>query len=494
MNGRPGAAALLGIDLGTSAVKVIVLAADGQVQAAASASYPVHSPYPGWAESDPPDWWDAVGTAAARALGDAPQARVLGIGVAGQMHGVVLADRSGAPVRPAALWADTRACEEADRFRELPEDLLASLANPIAPGMAGPLLLWFARHESLALDRAAWAFQPKDWLRFQLTGHAASDPTDASATLLYDVLTDRWAPEVLDALGQPSAPPALLPPLRESWLRAGSLTAAAARHLGLPAGLPVAAGAADTAAAALGGGLIDPGPMQITIGTGAQLIVPRDKVPADLRRITHTYRAAAPMRWYSMAAIQNAGLALEWVIRTLRADWEAAYGSLDAVPPGADGLVFLPYLTGERTPHLNPRLSASWAGMRLHHGREHLLRAALEGVAFSIRDAAQALAATGADIRGPRLAGGGSTHQKWRQLLADVLGEELYEVASSSASARGAAMLGGVAAGTFPDVRAASELAPPPVLAATPHDASAYDAPYQRFRAAASNSLTRPCP
>jgi xylulokinase len=234
--------------------------------------------------------------------------------------------------------------------------------------------------------------------------------------------------------------------------------------------------------------------MQVTVGTGAQLIVPRDRVPADPRRITHTYRAAAPMRWYSMAAIQNAGLALEWVIRILHADWDAAYDSLDAVPPGSDGLVFLPYLTGERTPHLNPRLSASWAGMRLHHGREHLLRAALEGVAFSVRDGAQALADTGADTRSPRLAGGGSTHPKWRQLLADVLGEELYEVANRAASARGAALLGGVAAGVFPDVRSASALAPQPTLAATPRDPAAYEAPYQHFRAAVRNSLPQATP
>jgi xylulokinase len=393
------------------------------------------------------------------------------------MHGVVLAAADGRALRPAALWPDLRADREAGEWLALPPRLLDALANPAVPGMTGPLLRWFARHEPDVLAAARWALPVKDWLRLRLTGEAASEPSDASATLLYDLGADGWSAELVDALALPGR---LLPPLVPSAAVAGRLTAGAAAHLGLPA-VPVAAGAADTAAAALGAGLLDPGPALLTVGSGAQLVVPLNRPAADPRRITHTYRAAAPGRWYAMAAVQNAGLALEWVLRTLRASWDEAYAGLESTPPGAAGLTFLPHLTDERTPSLGPNQAAAWHGLRLHHTREHLIRAALEGVAFSIRLAARALAEAGHPAPAPHLAGGGTRHPAWRQLLADVLARPLTPLPAPTASARGAALLAAAAAGIFANAEATLAIAAPAGEATAPLRPEAYEEPYHRF-------------
>jgi xylulokinase len=470
---------LVGLDLGTSSAKALLLDASGAVLGEGGADYAVVSPRPGWAESEPEDWWRAAGLAVRRAL-DGQGRGVAALGLSGQMHGVVLAAEDGRPMRPAALWADLRAEREAREWRDLPEALLDALGNPAVPGMAGPLLGWLARHEPEAVAAARWALQPKDWLRLRLTGAAATDPSDASATLLYDLPADAWADAVVEVMGLPAH---LLPPIVASAERAGRLSPAAADHLGLPA-VPVAVGAADTAAAALGAGLLHPGAAQLSVGSGAQLVVPLDRPAADPRRVVHTYRAAAPGRWYAMGAVQNAGLALEWALRTLGAGWADAYAALEATPPGAGGLTFLPYLTGERTPFLDAGLTGAWLGLRLHHGRAHLLRAALEGVAFAIRQAAEALKRAGHPPAPLRLAGGGSRHPAWRQLMADVLDAPLDAVPTSAASARGAALLAGVAAGVFPDARATLMVAPRPEPAASPRRPAAYEAAYRRFQEA----------
>jgi xylulokinase len=357
--------ALLGVDLGTSGVKAILLGVDGRPLGEAAAGYPVDSPHPGWAETDPPAWWRAVVTAVRAARDQAAGAQVAAVGLDGQMHGLVLTDAAGQPLRPALLWADARAVEETAAWRRLPEPRRAALANPIVPGMAGPLLRWVARHEPQTYRRARWALQPKDWIRHQLTGAAATDPSDASATLLWDLPADRWAVDVAAAVG---LEPELLPPVVASGDPAGGLRPDAAKALGLPAGIPVAAGAADTAAALLATGLSDPAEVQLSVGTGGQIVrpVPRP-APASSPR-THLYRAAAPDRWYAMAAVQNAGLALDWVRRTLRASWSELYGAARTGPPGAAGVTFVPYLSGERTPVLRPDARGAWVGLG---GRPH---------------------------------------------------------------------------------------------------------------------------
>lgn len=448
---------LLGIDIGTSSTKVVVMDAAGATCAEASEPYPVHTPRAGWVESAPDDWWDAVVTAVRQATASLA-APVVSVGVVGQMHGVVLTTVAGEPVRPALLWADARAEDELQAFAALDSDRLARLGNPVVPGMAGPSLLWLRANEPDAYKTARWALQPKDWLRMQLTGQAVAEPSDASATLLYDLPDDDWAWWLIDELGLLGE---LFAPLQPSSATAGGLTERAAEALHLPAGLPVATGAADTAAAALGSGLLDPGTIQVTVGSGGQVLAPLDQPEVDRTRRTHTYRAAAPQRWYAMAATLNAGLALEWVRQVLGVDWDTLYGEAGSIAPGADGVRFLPYLSGERTPHLDPAARGAWSGLAKDHGRPHLLRAALEGVAFALRDCVTAITERGIGEADDalRIAGGGTREPAWRQLLADVLRRRLVAVETPNASARGAALLAGVATGLYTDMNATMELA-----------------------------------
>src|SRR5438132_626578 len=483
---RPGAGSVgrgdmfLGIDVGTSSRKAVVLDVDGSVVGTGSAAYPMTTPQPGWAESDPHAWWEAAATAVHEATG-ALAADVAAVGLCGQMHGVVLSDDAGEPLRAAILWADGRARGQLEAYNALRGEQRRQLANPPATGMAGPTLLWLRDNERELYRKAHWALQPKDWLRLRLIHEAATEPSDASATLLYDMSTDYWAKAIIDELDLRMD---FLAPIRESVEICGVLAASAAAHLGLRGNLPVVGGAADTAAAALAGGLLDPGPVQLTIGSGAQVVAPRDRLAIDPTGRTHLYRAAAPDRWYAMAAMQNAGIALEWVRTTLGATWEDVYSEAFAVPAGAEGLVFLPYLTGERTPYFDPVARGAWIGLRLSHSRGHLLRAALEGVAFAVRQGTEALLATGVAATELRLAGGGSFDPRWRQLLADVLEQPLLATATTSASALGAALLAGVGFGAWPDVQRVAGLAAPPTLVATPGSsaADAYQAAYLHYR------------
>ncbi len=477
---------LLGLDLGTGSVKALLLAEDGAVLGEGSAAYPVRSPRPGWAESSPEDWWNAAVAAARGAVGGRG-AEVAALGLSGQMHGVVLSDGGGRPLRPAVLWADARSGAELDAYRGLEGGLRRGLGNPPAVGMAGPSLLWLERNEPEVYGSARWALQPKDWIRLRLTGEAAAEPSDASATLLYDVLADDWAHPVVEALGLRGG---LLAPLVPSGGAAGALVRDAAEDLGLREGLPVAAGAADTAAAMLGSGLLRPGPVQLTVGTGAQIFSAKGEPVPDPNERTHLYRAAVPDLWYSMAAIQNSGLALEWARKVLGASWSEVYGEAFFVPPGAGGVLFLPYLSGERTPRFDPAARGAWTGLGLDHTRGHLLRAALEGVAFALREGLEALEEAGTPAPELRLAGGGSGGDSggpWRQLLADVLGRPLWLLPANVApvaSARGAALLAGLAAGVYGRAEDTLGLAPETTGEAVRpgEQRPLYEAAYGRYR------------
>ncbi len=474
---------LLGLDLGTSSVKALLMAEDGTVLGEGSASYAVRAPRPGWAESTPEDWWGAVLEATGVAVGRRG-AEVTALGLSGQMHGVVLVDEPGLPLRPAVIWADARSGAELAAYRRLDEDLGRRLANPPAVGMAGPSLLWLRDHEPDAYTSARWALQPKDWLRMRMTGEVATEPSDASATLLYDLPADDWSYAVVEELGLRTE---LLAPLIPSARVAGTLEGEAAGDLGLREGLPVAAGAADTAAAMLGTGLLRPGPVQLTVGTGGQVVTPKRAPEPDPHGRTHLYRAALPGLWYSMAAIQNAGLALEWVRKVLGVSWKEVYEEAFAVPQGSGGVTFLPYLSGERTPRFDPGARGAWTGFGLDHTRGHLLRAALEGVAFALREALEALEDHGITAPELRLAGGGTgggSGGPWRQLLADVLGRPLGllpDEISSVASARGAAFLAGLASGVYPTAEDTLPLTPEPESVIRPGE-PAYETAYERYK------------
>jgi xylulokinase len=449
---------LLGVDLGTSSVKVVVTDADGRLLAEVSRAYEVTSANVGWAESDPRVWWLETVLAVREAVGkarDGGAASPSAVGLSGQMHGVVLADAALEPVRPAILWADTRASGVMAAYDHLGTEALARLANPIIPGLAGPILLWLRRFDGPALAGARWALQPKDWLRSRMTGVVLTEPSDASATLLYDVPGERWDSEVIEALGLDRV---LFAPLA-SWAGepAGELAARAADELGLAPGIPVAVGAGDTAAAMFGSGLREHGTLQLTLGSGGQIVSAVDRAVRGGQGTT-LFRTAARHGWYVMAATTNAGLALDWVRTLLAASWEELYEA--AATPGAEtDPLFLPHLTGERTPWLDSTLRGAWVGLALAHDRTALLRGALEGVAFAVRTAMDEVDGPGSSSA-VRIAGGGTTHPAWRQLLADVLGRPLDAVEVTAASGRGAALLAGCAAGLIDEADVFGRLAP----------------------------------
>lgn len=470
----------LGIDLGTSSVKVVLLDVDGRLIAHSSAPYEISTRTRGWAEIDPELWWEAVATAV---RSTAPAGTVSAIGLSGQMHGLVLCDRLGAPTYPAVLWPDTRSAELLARYRALPEGMRQRLGNPPATGMLGPSLLWLQAHEPEAYHDADHALSPKDWLRLRLSGEVASEPTDASATLLYDIPADDWHRDLATALGLADH---LLPPLVATTAIAGSLTEEAATALGLETGTPIAAGAADAAASLVGTGLTRPGDVQIVVGTGMQVLAPRENAGSDATGRTHLFRACGP-GCYALAAMQNAGVALEWVRTLIGSTWDQMYAQAFAAPPGCDGVVFLPYLTGERTPHLDPAATGGWLGLRAHHTSSHLARAAFEGVAFALADGVQALADTGIPAEQPTLAGGGSMDARWRQLIADVLRRPVRRCDGALASARGAALIAAVAVGHIGSLEEAAALAEAPVADSEPGpEAEALSEARTRFREAYS--------
>ncbi len=492
----------LGIDLGTGSLKLAIVDGGGQVRATACAAYPVATPQPGCAEIDVRVWWRAL-VDAARRLPDGERARIGAIGLSGQMHGVVLADAAGDALRPAMLWPDTRAsalvagwpgvggpaavdtigqCSGAagqaasgSNAGEPQPAHRPRAPNPVSPGMAGPLLAWLALHEPDLLHAARWAWQPKDWLRAALGGESASDPSDACATALASPDGD-WDDALIDALGLPRA---LFAPLRASHAVCGALSADAAGALGMPAGIPLATGAGDTPCAALGSGLVHDGDALLTTGTGGQIVVLSERAGAP-RAGLHRYRTALGVRYYTMAAMQNVGIALDaargWLVYP---DWRSAYDDAFSLPASPQ-LSFLPYLTGERSPWMNPAARGGWLGLTLGDARGALMRAAFEGVAFALRAGLDAIRAHGLPVRALRLAGGGSIEPRWRQLLADALDVELLAVDCPHAAARGAALLAGVAAGHWRAAELAA-LAPAASCVATPGGDAALAARHARF-------------
>ena len=460
---RHGAATTcsLGIDLGTSSAKAVLVDSDGHMLAQHSEPYAVRSHQPGWAESEPEAWWAAV-VGSVRRVVESTGRQPAAVGLSGQMHGLVLTDEAGQAIRPALLWADARATSSLAAYRRLEPAALARLANPLTPGMTGPLLMWVAEYEPRHYREASWALTAKDWLRGRLTGHINAEPSDASATLLYDVAGDRWDTDAVMDLG---LDPSLLAPLVASAAPVGGLSRSAAEQLGVTADIPVATGAADTAAAIVGSGLAV-GEVQLTIGTGAQIVRPVSDPVGGAATGTHLYRTAGARGWYAMAATVNAGLTLNWVREVLGATWDELYASVDR-PIGARDPLFLPHLAGERTPYLDPSLRGAWLELSLSTDRPALLRAALEGVAFSIRQALDALPGHDRPAR-LRLAGGGTVSPAWRQMLADVLELPLYAVDVPAASARGAALLGAVAAGLVGVDDLSGRLAPTSALVAEP--------------------------
>ena len=436
---------LAGLDVGTSSVKgLLVSAADGEVVARAEVEHPLSTPHPGWAEQDPEDWW-AGAQAVLRALGDAGE--VASIGLTGQMHGLVALDARGRVLRPAMLWNDGRTGAECAEIEERIglEALIAHTGNRALTGFTAPKLRWLARHEPDVYARIDRVLLPKDYVRLRLCGEYATDVADASGTLLFDVARRRWSEAVVEAL---EVDPGWLPAALES----PELSGATADR-----GIPVAAGAGDQAAGALGVGVDRPGPASVVLGTSGVVFAASDAFAADAAARVHAFCHAVPGAWHSMGVMLSAAGSLRW-LRDVAAP-ATAYDELLAEAarwePGVEGLTFLPYLAGERTPHADPDARASFTGLSLRHDRGALARAVLEGVACGLRDGLDLVSElSGRPVLG-RVSGGGARSRLWLQILASVLELPLQRTAVDEGASFGAALLGGVASGAYADVHEA---------------------------------------
>ncbi|MGZ3663678.1 MAG: xylulokinase [Ktedonobacterales bacterium] len=485
---------LLGIDVGTTGIKAIIVRAnDGSVLATGFAPYPLYHPHPGWAEQNPDDWWAACATAIRACLADAAIApgALRSIGLSGQRHGAVLLDDVGAVVRPCIIWADQRSGAECDEIhaRVGLERLVALTGNPALTGFTAAKVLWVRNHEPEAFARARLLLLPKDYIRWRMTGKSAIERSDAAGTNLLDIHTGDWAQEVLAAL---DLPPSFVPPVCGSTEICGTLTADAAADLGLPTGIPIAGGGADNACGAAGTGVVEPGTVLLSIGTSGVVLAPSQEPRIDqsapVPRI-HTFFHAAPHLWYLMGVTQAAGLSLRWardMLATDGVDYDTLTADAGTIPPGAQGLLFLPYLQGERTPHLDPQARGAWIGLTAAHTRGHLIRAVLEGVAFSLKDCFDLLSAQGLPLNQLRITGGGARSPLWRQIFADILERPIATLAADEGPAFGAALIAGTAVGLYPSlaqacaetVRLGDEIQP------DPRNTEAYRAQYTLYRAA----------
>jgi xylulokinase len=468
------AGALVGLDIGTSAVKGVAIDRTGAILAQAEAGYPLSTPRPGWAEQDPEDWWMASTAVLERLEADAgPPA---GIGLSGQMHGLVALDAGGRVLRPAMLWNDQRTgaeCLEIENTLGL-ERLIALTGNRALPGFTAPKLLWLRRHEPDVYARIARVCLPKDYIRLRLCREHVTDVSDASGTLLLDVAARGWSEQMLDAL---ELDPEWLPRVLESPEVSGWTAA----------GVPVAAGGGDQAAGALGVGVDRPGPVSVVLGTSGVVFAALDRYAADAQGRVHAFCHAVPDEWHAMGVMLSAGGSLRW-LRDVVAPG-VGYQELTAAaagwPPGTEGLIFLPYLAGERTPHADPDARGAFTGLGIRHDRGALVRAVLEGVAFGLRDSLDLLVELGVTPGFGRVSGGGAGSELWLQILASVLELPLERVTVDEGAAFGAALLGGVAAGAFSDVHeaVAATVSPRGRIEPVPEWIAAYRAQGETYRA-----------
>jgi xylulokinase len=437
------AEALVGIDVGTTGVKGLAIAPDGRVLTRTERDYPLSTPRPGWAEQDPELWWEAAQAVLGelRAAAGAPA----GIGLSGQMHGLVALDSSDRVLRPAILWNDQRTgaeCAEIERTIGL-ERLIELTGNRALPGFTAPKLLWLRRHEPETYRRISHVLLPKDYVRLRLCGERATDVADASGTLLLDVARRRWSAEVIDALELDGA---WLPEALESPTVSGQT----------PGGVPVAAGAGDQAAGALGVGVDKPGPLSVVLGTSGVVFAALERFVADVQARLHAFCHAVPGAWHAMGVMLSAAGSLRWLRDAIAPgiSYDELIADAASWPAGTEGLIFLPYLAGERTPHADPDARGAFAGLSVRHDRGALVRAVLEGVAFGLRDSLDLIYSMGVRPELGRVSGGGARSDEWLRIVASVLELPLERVEVDEGAAFGAAILGGVAAGAWPDVHA----------------------------------------
>ncbi len=456
-------AVLMGIDLGTSSVKTVLMHESGSLMAIAQQEYSFDIPREGWAEQDPETWWKAAVDTIRSAMhtsGVQPE-EIRGIGFSGQMHGLVMLDGSGKPVRKAIIWCDQRTKHQVDYINQtVGEQRVGEIVHsPVAVGFMGPSLLWMKEHEPDMYRQTARVVLPKDYIRFKLTGTISTDISDAASTTLLDVSSGRWSDELINALGFRQE---LFPDIHLPDTPAGEISFEAADVTGLKRGTPVVHGGADQVMQAVGNGIVTPGTISVTIGTGGQVLSPLDRPLYDSRLRAHGFNFLTRESWYFMGASLSAGLSLRWLRNIL--DPQLPYREVDRlasqVPPGSEGLLFLPYLGGERTPHMDAHARGIFFGMTLNHKRSHLLRSVMEGVVFALKDSLNILINDlGQPCSRVIASGGGMTSSLWLQMQADILQQEIYISNMKEQAGVGAAITAGVGTGLFESYQqACSEL------------------------------------
>jgi xylulokinase len=446
----------LGLDIGTGGSRAILLDASGRQAAAVSVPHEeMIMERPLWAEQRPENWADAAFEAIRGALASAGigGGQIRGVGISGQMHGLVILDRGNRVIRPALIWCDQRSQPQVDWInRRLgPENVLKFTANPVLTGFTLPKLLWVRDHEPHRFESVRHFLLPKDYVRFRLTGELATEGSDASGTAMFDVVRRRWSFEMMDSLGLDRL---ILPNVYESSDVTGTISERAAELTGLAAGTPVAGGGGDQAASAVGNGIVEPGAVSCTLGTSGVVFAHMEDVAYDPQGRVHTFCHAVRNKWHVMGVTQGAGLSLQWFRNQFApgVSYDELMAEAAQSPPGARGLYWLPYLMGERTPHLDASARGGWVGLTAKHTRADLIRALIEGVAYSQKDCLDLVVELGVNVASIRASGGGARSRIWRQILANVFGKPVVTLASQEGSALGAAVLAMVATGEYSSV------------------------------------------
>ena len=487
---------LLGIDIGTSGTKVIAIDENGNLIASATREYPLSTPRPLWAEQNADDWWDATCTCLQQITHEIAAEEIAGIGLSGQMHGLVMLDAGDKPLRPAILWCDQRTQTQCDWITETVgrETLVKETCNPVLTGFTAPKIIWVRDHEPEVYERARKYLLPKDYIRLRLSGAFATEVSDASGTSLLNVPERRWSDTVLSALHIDRN---YLPQMYESCEVSGQVSEIGARATGLKIGTPIVGGGGDQAAGAVGNGIVQSGIISVTTGTSGVVFAFADTPTVDPALRVHTFCHAVPDKWHIMGVMLSAGGSLRWYRDELCAPEKRVAGLIgvdpyeiiakeaERVAPGSEGLVFLPYLTGERTPHPDPNARGAWIGLTVRHGKAHLARSVLEGVSFGLRDSLEILQSMNVSIGNVRASGGGARSGLWRQIQADTFNYPLSTINVDEGPALGAALLAGVGAELYSSVvEACSSVIK--VVSSTPvieENARIYEKQYQIYRA-----------
>ena len=484
----------LGLDIGTSGTKALLITAAGQAVASETREYPLSTPRPLWAEQDPADWWKAV-IATTKAVLEKAGVRgeeIAGIGLSGQMHGSVFLDKDNRVLRPAILWCDQRTQAECDWITAQVgrENLVRYISNPVLTGFTAPKIVWLRTHERETYDQVVKVLLPKDYIRYKLTGVHATEVSDASGTALLDVAKRQWSLEVLEAAGIPRS---FMPECAESIEVTGYIHAEAAGLTGLAAGTPVVGGGGDQAAGAVGSGIVEAGIVSSTVGTSGVVFAFSDTPTTDPKLRVHTFCHAVPGKWHTMGVVLSAGGSLRWLRDTFfqpegvvgRTTGQDPYTLMAAganlVPSGSEGLIFLPYLTGERTPYPDANARGVFFGMTLRHKRQHFARAVLEGVAYALNDTFEIFREIGIPITEVRASGGGARSPLWRQIHADVTSCPHRTLSGEEGPALGAALLAAVGTGAYGTVADACKAAIKTVEETAPDPAA--HAVYQKYNA-----------